>query len=253
MVYVDLVMLLNFAVDLLLLMGTNRLSGFPSRRGRCFLAAMLGGLYGAVCLLPGFRFLGNLLWRIVALAAMAVTAFGADKSALRRGALFVMLSMALGGIALGLGRGGTWQLIAAAAGLCLLSGFGFSGKMGARQYVSVEIIHRGVRTAMTALKDTGNSLRDPITGEPVLVVGPEAAKKLLGLSAEQLATPIEAMTAVPGLRLIPFRAVGSANGMLLAFRPEMVCIDGQNGRTIVAFAPDKIGNEGYQALAGGLL
>ena len=41
-VYLDLVMLLNFLVDYLLLLGTNRLSGSPMTPGRCALAAVLG-------------------------------------------------------------------------------------------------------------------------------------------------------------------------------------------------------------------
>ena len=58
-VYLDLVMLLNFLVDYLLLLGTNRLSGSPMTPGRCALAAVLGSVYAGACLLPGFRFLGN--------------------------------------------------------------------------------------------------------------------------------------------------------------------------------------------------
>ena len=75
-VYLDLVILLNFLVDFLLLLGTNRLSGFPSAPGRCALAAAFGRIYAGVCLLPGLRFLGNLLWRSVTMCLMAWIAFG---------------------------------------------------------------------------------------------------------------------------------------------------------------------------------
>ena len=44
-IYLDLVILLNFLVDFLLLLGTNRLSGFPAAIGRCALAAALGALH----------------------------------------------------------------------------------------------------------------------------------------------------------------------------------------------------------------
>ena len=40
-VYLDLVVILNFLVDFLLLLGTNRLSGFPLAAGRCAAAAGL--------------------------------------------------------------------------------------------------------------------------------------------------------------------------------------------------------------------
>ncbi len=253
MVYLDLVMGLNFAVDFLLLLGSNRLAGFPARPGRCALSAVLGGLYGGACLLPGFGFLGNFLWRTLSLTAMALLAFGLDRSALRRGVLFVLLSMALGGIALGLGRGGSWQLVGAAAGVCLLCVLGFSGRAGSRQYVTVEITHGNSHTKLTALLDTGNTLRDPITGASVLVAGPDTARNLVGLSPEQLASPLQSMTDVPGLRLIPYRSVGQEGGILLAIRPDQIRIDGHPVRTIVAFAPETIGNEGYQALAGGMI
>ena len=67
-VYVDIVILLNFLVDLLLLLGTNRMAGFPLEVGRASAAAVLGGIYGGACLIPGFQFLGNFLWRSVSLS-----------------------------------------------------------------------------------------------------------------------------------------------------------------------------------------
>ena len=92
-IYADVVMLLNFAVDFLLLLGTNRLTGYPPTLKRLSLAATLGGLYGGMCILPGFAFLGNTAWRLVFLGLMALIAFGCNESALRRGVLFVFLSM----------------------------------------------------------------------------------------------------------------------------------------------------------------
>ena len=57
-VYLDLVMGLNFLVDFLLLLGTNRLSGFPLRASRCALGALLGSVYSGACLLPASGFWG---------------------------------------------------------------------------------------------------------------------------------------------------------------------------------------------------
>ena len=103
-VYLDLVVLLNFLVDGLLLMGANRLTGYPAGWRRCALAAAVGGVYAGACMLPACRFLGNTLWRIVSLVSMAVIAFGWNFSALRRGTIFVLLSMALGGLASSMGN-----------------------------------------------------------------------------------------------------------------------------------------------------
>ena len=254
-VYVDVVMLLNFLVDFFLLLGTNRLCGYPTAMGKTVIAGALGGIYGGVCLVPGFTFLGNLVWRITVLALMCCIAFGWHRSALRRGALFLFLTMALGGIAQGMYGSGILGLIGAAAGLFLLCAVGFRGKIFGGQQVPV-MLRKGRQVChLVALRDTGNTLKDPITGESVLVVGSEIAWELLGLTRQQLQTPLDTMASgnIPGLRLIPYRSVGCSAGMLLAARMDEVTVDGQPSGKLVAFAPQAIGKaETYQALAGGI-
>ena len=255
-VYLDLVMLLNFAVDFLLLQGTNRLSGFPYGAARAAAAAALGGIYGGACLLPGFRFLGNLLWRSVCLLGMGIIAFGCTKGALRRCVLFALLSMALGGVALGLGSGDFLSLILSAGAVCLMCTVGFRGCVGAREYVPVVLKFGNKRLNIMALRDTGNTLADPVTGQSVLVTDADAAQTLLGLSKKQLYDPVGTLSAgmIPGLRLIPYRSVGQSCGMLLAIRLESVQIGKWQGSKLVAFAPEGLDSEGtYRALTGGTI
>lgn len=252
-VYLDILLILNFFVDFFLLLGTNRLSGYPPGGRRAALGAALGAVYGCACLIPGFSFLGNTLWRTVSLLLMGFIAFGFQKNAVRRCVLFYLLSMALGGVALGLGKGSAWTLIGGAAGVTLLCIFGFRGYMG-KHFVPVELCYGGQKISLTALQDTGNSLRDPLTGQPVLVIGSDAANKLTGLTADQLRDPAGALTAIPGLRLVPYRAVGRESGMLLALKMENVKIGSFRGSHMVAFAPEGLGENGeYQALTGGRL
>lgn len=253
-VYLDLVILINFLVDFLLILGTNRLSGFPPGcfRGAC--AAALGAVYAMVCLLPGFAFLGSTLWRIVFLGLMGTAAFGMNKSAWKRTGIFILLSMAMGGIALGMGKTDISMLVFSALGVWLLSRMGFGGSVGGKEYIPVSITEGEKSVSVIALKDTGNSLRDPITGEQVLVLGPEAAQRLLELPPDALRHPLETMMAYPGrgLRLIPYSAVGQPGGMLLGKRFSDVKLGDHRGSALVAFAPEKIGmGQVYQALAGG--
>lgn len=254
-VYLDLVVLLNFLVDGLLLMGANRLTGHPTGWRRCALAAVVGGIYAGICMLPECRFLGNTLWRIVSLGAMAGIAYGWSISALRRGMIFVLLSMALGGIALGLGSKNFLSLILAAAGVVFLCVMGVKTPLGMKKFQPVELQWKGQRLKLTALVDTGNTLRDPITGGAVTVVGPDVGSKL-GISREMICDPVTALTKepIPGARLIPYRAVGKPGGMLLMIRFEQVLLNGRAISPMVAFAPEEIGrNDGYQALAGGVI
>ena len=248
-VYLDLVMGLNFLVDLLLILGTNRLAGFPAGGKRSVLGALLGSLYSGACLLPGFFFLGNPIWRLVSLVLMGSVAFGWNPGALRRTVVFLFMSMALGGIAISFGRGDAGGVVLAAAVVWLLCHVGFGGSMG-QTYVPVEIRHGGKTVKLLALRDTGNTLRDPITGERVLVISGDAARQLTGLNGYQLSHPIETATQAGGYRLIPYHSVGQSGGMLLAKRFSDLTIGGHTGSAVVAFSPELIGRGAvYQALA----
>lgn len=250
-VYLDLVVILNFFVDFLLLLGTNRLSGFPMAAGRCALAAALGAVYSGACLLRGFRFLGSFLWRTVSLGLMALLAFGWNSSALKRSGVFILLSMALGGMAVSFGRGDFFAILLAAGLLWLLSRAAFGETVGGREYVPLELTYGGRTASLTALRDSGNTLRDPITGEGVLVISGDAAQRLTGLTGEQLKCPLETLAKrpLPGLRLIPYRAIGQSGSMLLAMKLDRVRIGRKTRSAVVAFAPEGLGGSTYQALS----
>ena len=253
-VYLDLVMLLNFLVDFLLILGTNRLAGYPSSWGRSAAAGVVGAAYAGWCLLPGFYFLGNVLWRLVSLCIMAGIAFGWNRSALQRGAVFVLLSMALGGIASSVGRHDFWMILLAAGGLWVLCRVSFRGSLGQREYIPVELGWNGKRISLVALRDTGNTLRDPLTGEQILVAGGDVAEELLGLTPQQLLHPVEllALGNLPGLRLIPYSAVGQPGSLLPALRFRGAKIGNTYGDPLVAFAPEVLAQGAvYRMLTGG--
>ena len=251
-VYLDVVMLLNFLVDFLLLLGTNRLAGYPAGLKRCLLSAILGAVYSGACVLPRVYFLGNALWRAVSLFLMASIAFGWDRSALRRGIVFILLSMALGGIAVSLGEGSIDRLILSAGGVWILCRMGFGNSLG-QTYIPISISDSGRTLRLLALKDTGNTLRDPITGELAVVIGADAAEELTGLQADAFSAPMETVLRQPGYRLIPYHAVGQPGGMLLAKRYAEAQIGERRGPVLIAFAPEVISRAGeYQALLGGV-
>ncbi len=253
-VYLDGIMLMNFLVDFLLLIGTNRLCGYPMGWGRTVAAAALGAGYAGACFVPQLRFLSYVFWRFIFLGLMAWVAFGISRSALRRAAIFVFLSMSLGGVALCFGRGDALSVLISALLICVLCVVGFRDRVGSRSFVPVELYYGGKRVRLTALHDTGNMLRDPVTGRSVLVIAAEVATQLTGLTCNQLKSPIEALSQaqVPGLRLVPYHALGQPNGLLLALRMQDVRIGKWKGSSLVAFAPDGLSSEGtYQALTGG--
>jgi len=250
--YAMTVMLLRFAVDFLLLLGVCRMSGYPPDWGRVLVGAALGGLYSGICLLPGLVFLANSLWMAAALCIICLAVFGFEKGGLRRSVLFILLQLALNGIGMGLDKGGLWSAAASAIGVFLLCAVGFRGQPVDAGFVPVELSCGGNCVQLLALRDTGNALRDPITGRPVLVVSADVAQRLVGLTREQLKRPVEALSSgkIPGLRLIPYRTVGLDCGMMLALPLRDVRIGKWKGNSLVAFAPEGLDGE-YQALTGG--
>ena len=255
-VYFWLTALLYFLVDYLLLMGANRLAGFPHMPVRCALAAGISGVYACLCLIPDVSFFDIFFWRFCFLTLTSLAAYGFTVTMLRRAVLFVLLRLAVGGIADGFSGGKFMGLIAAAAMVCLLCLLGFGGRAYGREYIPVELCYGGKKLRFLALRDTGNLLRDPISGQSVLVVDADAGETLLGLPPKQLADPVSAVASasVPGLRLLPYRSIGSSEGMLAAIRLPNTKIGNFKGSTVVAFAPQKLDSEGvYRGLTGGFV
>ena len=246
------VMLLSFAVNFLLLLGTARLAMEDAPICNLLTASLLASAYAGACLLPGLRFLRGTVFWLGSLVGISVLAFGWNRRTWKKGGIFVLLTMALGGTALAVGRGEDWMLLLYALVVCMVGRIAFGAN---RRLLPVKISGGGKSVELTALMDTGNELRDPITGERVLVVGTKAAQTLTGLSESRLRDPLTTMEAglLPGLRLIPYRTVGAQTGLLLAMRFPSVKIGGRDRPGIVAFAPRDLGGESYQALAGGVV
>ena len=98
---------------------------------------------------------------------------------------------------------------------------------------------------LMGLLDTGNHLKEPFSGDAVLVAEYERVRDILPKEfctcferAASAGVGIETqweelLSAAPELRLkwIPFRSVGKENGMLLGFRPERIFVE-ENEREV---------------------
>lgn len=243
--------LVHFLADFALLTGVNRMHG----RRACWLRSCCGALlsagYGSLCLYPAFAPVSGIFCRVLWMVLVAAVALGISGNFWRRWISYGLFSFALTGAAAQLGENDLPGLLLAAALLWLL------GRLcpgeAARQYYPLVLHYGGHCCHLTALADTGNCLRDPVTGQAVLVAGEQAAQELLGLTPGQLARPVEAMEAapLPGMRLIPYHTVGCPAGFLLAVSMDVEW-NGKKHRCPVAFAPGRIGTH-YQALIGGNL
>lgn len=249
--YLDLLLVLNFVVDLLLLIASNRLAGYPTQWWKTISAAVLGGIYGSLCVLPGLSFLAATFWRLIFLGLIGCIAFGIRKDALRRCVLFAILSMALGGIAIGIGKNGFLSVLFCALMVCFMCTFGLRGQLG-NKFVPIEILHNGKSHRFTGLIDTGNLLTDPITGEQIIIVSSGLGCKILEQGSIPFSDPVSAIKLIQGGRLVLYNSIGTENGLLAAKRFQNVKIGKWCGTCLVAFSPQEIGKgQSFEALTGG--
>ena len=244
------VFLFSFFVHVLIIMGTNQLFSCRSTLKNTIFAALLGSTYSGVCLLAQRSFWGEPRLRILCLVVMALIAFGFTCKSLPRGIVFVALSLAAGSVVQPSKNLNPWLLLMLSVGVLFYS---LSGQPIGKAYIPVELSYGKNKLCLTALRDTGNTLRDPVTGKPVLILGADVAEKLTGLSSQQLRQPVETMGKLPGLRLIPYKSIGGS-GLLLALHMPNVRIGTWHGSGLVAFAPEVLNINGtYQALTGGMV
>ena len=108
---------------------------------------------------------------------------------------------------------------------------------------------------LLALRDTGNTLQDPLTGRPVVVVEGEKLRPLLPelprLDRQSLAHPVELLRDLEGtagdlrLQLLPYRAVGVECGLLLALRVDRAnCGGGEVRDCLTALSPTPLSDGG---------
>lgn len=103
-------------------------------------------------------------------------------------------------------------------------------------------LHLGQRhVSLTALIDTGNLLRDAVTGLPVIVVSRRAIARLMHLPTDG--------SILPGMRLMSVRTV-SGSSLMTIIRPDSVRIlisgSWREAPALIGLSPD--GYEGFQAL-----
>lgn len=236
------VFILAWLVNSLLLGAVNRFLGSAAKPVAVFLGALLGAAGIGASLLPGVSFLDSHGSRALLLGAVCVVVFGIQRKLPLQLGLFALLHFSVGGLS-----GQTAEPVRMALGAL---GIGLACRLMDRgkRLIPVELACGNTRLKLTALYDTGNTLRDPVTGQEVLVLDSPSAQALTGLSQHQLENPVEAMGSIPGLRLIPYHTVGNSGFLLAMGLP--VRMGNRQESTVVAFAPQSFGSN-YQALTGG--
>lgn len=257
-VYADVLFLINFSMDFLVLYICARLAGRKLYPFRSALASALGGAYGVATLFIDTNGFITSICDVAALLVICYVAFASRKIRLRdffgRCILFALISSILGGIMTALSsmleRSGlasleydsgddisVWlfAIIAAAGGAAAFVGGKRMKRIASAKSVDVEIKMNGKSVLLRAMTDTGNMLTDPLSGRVVALCELDAVEKLFGaemieyFKRGELSAVIDSEIASK-IRFIPARGalVGKAT-LLAAVEPDLVTVKNEKG------------------------
>lgn len=249
-IYIESVFVFNVLVDYLLLFGAARLAGRTVTRRRLLLGAAVGGVYAAVQLfLPQ-----SVVFLLLSLALMGAAAYRGSGRAVKLTLLFFLSSCGLAGIVVLLGQNlgsmarlargvvtadlpwGVFLLAAGASYLLLSVVFRCGAARTRKETADVVITCHGKTARVRLLRDTGNTLCDPLTGFGVPVVDRHALGDLISE---------EEATALPR---IAYCSVGNTDGTLPLLRCDGITVDKiRIGPRAVALAEHPLGDGGAYA------
>ena len=259
--YIDSLLIFELASDVTLLWAAGKLCRAGRRPLRLLAAGGLGAAYTLLTVL--WAPAGTLVCRAAVLAAMLLTAYGGERGLWRIGLAYLGMCAVYAGAAAAVtytaGRASLRALLFAlgmSLGLCSLP-FRFPRPAGGT--VQLTLVCGDRQVELRALRDTGNRLREPISGEGT-VIADEAAllpllkpEQRLSLARSAGKPAAERLLSLgPGFRLLPYRTL-DGGGLLLAFRPERVYMDGVCRCDLwAALAPGPLApGSGCSAIIGG--
>lgn len=284
-VYIDVLFATNLVVNYLLLLATGRLAGRPASKWRLLMASGLGAVYASSALVVPLKSAFSLPARLAFGLFMVALSFPGLRIQpfVTLAVSFYLCSAIAAGTAMALEWYGTGVLMASpqlsgdgavvhwwivALSLAVLSVFPVIARAGGFRpgrklpLMGLELEIGGRRLGLTGLVDTGNNLRDPVSGLPVVVVDWEALIKIMpgDVSAffqstwDRIPATLSATPMGRRLRLIPFESLSGRKGVLPGFKPDHLVILEKDGHrvlrdAIVGVSGERLSPSGlYQAL-----
>ena len=256
-IYLDIVILENICMNFIILFATGIINKTKIKYGRIFLASLLGGVYAVVSYMDILKLYSNILVKILLSICMVYIAFKSEKIKIlfKQLLIFYLTSFTFGGVSFALlyfvkpqdifMRNGVYTgtypikivLISGIIGFAVLI-IAFKVIKGRinknNMYCQIKInLFENCKT-VKAVIDTGNFLKDPITGVPVIVVEKEALEDLINKeiidNVEKILNgsineEIDISKYSSRIRMIPFSSLGRKNGLLLGISVDSIEIE----------------------------
>ncbi|KAB3538578.1 sigma-E processing peptidase SpoIIGA [Alkaliphilus pronyensis] len=288
-VYAEYVFLENFIMNYLILSLTSKFGKAIPQKIKLVIASSVGALYAFIIFFPSLHFLFSFVMKFACSMLIIVIAFTPYrfKDFFRLLGIFYFITMVFGGAGFalfyftnfnGVISNGIFYItnisikniiISCGIGYILINFcWGYIQKQLSKDkiFMKVKIKMNGEAVELVGMVDTGNSLIDPISNHPVMIVEFDAILNLLPLDTHKIfmtskfpnfndiATSINNTAWVTRLRVIPYEALGTENGMLVGFKPDGVVIEHESeikniNDIIIAIYSKKLSKTGnYRAL-----
>lgn len=257
-IYIDIVLVENIIMNFIILFATAMVLKIKIKYIRLFSASLLGAVYSVVAYIGILELYTSIIMKILLSILIVYIAFNPQslKKMWKNLVIFYLTSFVFGGVAFALiyvvrpqdilmKNGlflGTYPLKTVLLGaiislLVILIAFKIvKGKFSKKDmFCDLEIKINNTIVKTTAMIDTGNCLKEPITNIPVIVLEHsllyECIPKqilnnldnIIGGDFEEIPQEIKE-TYISKLKLIPFSSLGKQNGILLGIKPEYVKI-----------------------------
>lgn len=255
-IYIDIIIVENLIMNYIILYSTGLISKSKKSYLRMFWASLIGAIYATLEYVLKVNIYSNIILKTILSIIIVYVAFYPQnaKKMCKQLVLFYVTTFTFGGIATYLiyvlkpqniiiKNGmyvGTYVLkvifIGAIVGTIILA---IAFKMAKNKLTKKDMICKvkiklnGKEETVEAMVDTGNMLKEPITGTPVVVVERTSlyellpkeilnnTESILGGDFEKIPEEIK-NEYVPKLKLIPFASLGKQNGMLVGIKPEKI-------------------------------
>lgn len=248
--YIDVLFLVNFTMDYILLLMVNRMLKCHATHGSICIGAASGALL--TCII-------TVIYIPYAIIKMVLFHFLVNTFMIRFGLkiktgrtfakAYVMLyagSFLLGGILSSLRpyiKTGSLFLVSAIVGYYIVLGIWnfISHIQKIHQYkCSVSLYQSGKCCLVEGIIDTGNSLRDPVTNQPVCILDRDKARVFLGNEKAER------------IRYIPYHSIGKREGIIPAVKIEKMCVLREKEywiyNPLVAISEEKISESGEYSM-----
>ncbi|WP_026485539.1 sigma-E processing peptidase SpoIIGA [Caldanaerobius polysaccharolyticus] len=257
--YADVLFMENVILNYVILSLTARWGKFSYKWYKLLSASAVGSLYAVVMYLPSMSFMRGFTPKILLSMLIIVVAFTPSRliDFFRQMTVFYMITFAFGGCSIALyylaGNNqavvdGVYYSIVGAffAAIVVKASLNYINTKIHKDRLSLilKIVVDGKSNEMTALVDTGNSLYEPLSRWPVVVVEfkrvekllPESIKELYLKGLEKDLTSLTLALAdtdwMSRVRIVPFSSLGRENGVLLGFKPDSIFIKGPEEKEI---------------------